>query len=71
MNLQPINKNVTQDDLEGIFQNIIKLEEALKDEIKKIVQFEQKNGGLTKLSHYIMSVVNRAISLNRGFLTLN
>lgn len=49
-------------------KEFLKYEELLKHEISKI--FELKNNNFTKELHYIISITNRSIHLNRGFYNL-
>lgn len=70
MKKNQINKDVSEQDLKLIFDSFIELEDELKNEIKQIMENEKGNGVLYKSSHFIFSVVNRAISLNRGFVQL-
>lgn len=67
MNKQLLNKDVTDNDLYQTFKNILILEKLYISEIKKIFEIED---GISNINHYIMSIANRAISLNRGFVTL-
>jgi hypothetical protein len=68
MDEQSINKDVSEDDLDHTLKNILLLEKLFILEIKKIYEIEN---GITTINHYIMSIANRAISLNRGFVTLS
>jgi hypothetical protein len=67
MNKQNINLDVTEIDLDHTLKNILLLEKLFHLEIKQIYEIEN---GISKVNHYIMSIANRAISLNRGFITL-
>ncbi len=62
-----INKDVTEQDLEKIFSAFLELETEIKSESKIIFENETKKGRLYKGSHYIFSIANRAIALNRGY----
>lgn len=62
-----INTNVDESDLNHSLKNILLLEKLFILEIRKIYEIEK---GITKINHYIMSIANRAIFLNRGFVTL-
>lgn len=64
---QNLNTNVNEDDLNHTFKNILLLEKLFILEINKIYEIEE---GISIINHYIMSMANRAISLNRGFVTL-
>jgi hypothetical protein len=63
-----INKQVDISELKKVEENLIKLEKLFIREINEISKIEK--GQLTKISHFIMSVTDRAISFNRAFLTL-
>ena len=65
-----INKDVSKDDLEKIFLSLSELNEALKNQAKEIYINETSQGKLYKSSHYIFSIINRAIALNRGYKLL-
>jgi hypothetical protein len=67
MKKQSINMEVSEVDLDHSLKNILLLEKLFVLEIKKIYEIEK---GITEINHYIMSIANRAISLNRGFVTL-
>lgn len=67
MDKQKLNNDVTEDNLNHTFKNILLLEKLFILEIKKIYEIED---GISEINHYIMSIANRAISLNRGFVTL-
>src|SRR5690606_4058412 len=67
MHNQILNKDVTEDNLNYTFKNILLLEKLFMLDIKKIYEIED---GISEINHYIMSIANRAISLNRGFVTL-
>jgi hypothetical protein len=68
MERNAINKEVDISDLKGVEENLLKLEKLFIREIKEISNIEK--GGLSKITHFIMSITDRAISLNRAFLTL-
>jgi hypothetical protein len=65
-----LNQDVTESDLQKCIISLLESEVYLKDECKEIMQFEAAQNRLSKLSHYIFSIANRAISLSRGFVTL-
>lgn len=65
-----INRDVNEEDLIGIFASISELNEALKNQAKEIYLTETNQGKLYKSTHYIFSIINRAIALNRGYKTL-
>ena len=64
---QTINIDVNEENLEDTLKNILLLEKIFIFEIKKIYEIEN---GISVVNHYIMTISNRAISLNRGFVTL-
>jgi hypothetical protein len=70
MEKDPINKDATEQDLEKIFDGLLDLEKEIKSEIKKIFENETRRGRLYKGSHFIFSIANRAIALNRGYYVL-
>lgn len=70
MEEQPINTEVTQKDLELINKSLLELEVEIKNVCKDIFTQETDRNKLFKTSHYIFSISNRVIALNRGFLTL-
>jgi len=70
MEKDPINKDATEQDLEKVFDGLLDLEKEIKAEIKKIFANETKRGRLYKGSHFIFSIANRAIALNRGYYVL-
>lgn len=63
-----INKEVNIDDLKSVEENLLKLEKLFFREIKEILEIEE--GKLSKITHFIISISDRAISFNRAFLTL-
>jgi hypothetical protein len=65
-----INKDVTEKDLNDVFKAFVDLENELKSETKQIFLNETKRGQLHKTSHFIFSIANRTIALNRGYLLL-
>jgi hypothetical protein len=67
MEKQNINLNVSEADLQHTLENILKLEYPYKLELQKIVELEQ---GISTIGHYMMTITNRAISINRAFVTL-
>ena len=62
-----LNNDVTEDNLNHTFKNILHLEKLFILEVKNIYEIED---GISEINHYIMSITNRAISLNRGFVIL-
>ncbi len=70
MNPQPINKDVTQEDLDLIFDSFDELNKKLSSLATEIFTNETEKNVLSKPSHFTFSIVHRAIELNRGFKTL-
>lgn len=70
MNQQPINKDVTEDDLNLIYASLEELNKELNNVGLEIFKNETDKKVLAKPSHYTFSIVHRAIELNRGFKTL-
>ncbi|WP_196888666.1 hypothetical protein [Aureivirga sp. CE67] len=70
MNKQEINKNVTIEDLNLIYEAIDKNSNNLNKIATSIFELETKEKVFAKPSHYIFSIIHRAIELNRGFRTL-
>lgn len=68
MDNQLLNTNVNEGSLNHTFKNILLLEKLFIREIEQIFEIE---GGISKINHYIISIANRAISLNRGFVILS
>jgi hypothetical protein len=63
-----INKQVDISDLKAVEENLLKLEKLFIREINEITKIEK--GQLSKITHFIMSITDRAISFNRAYLTL-
>lgn len=70
MNQQLINKEVTEEDLNQIYNSFEKLNNELNSIGLEIFKNETNKNLLSKPSHYIFSIIHRAIELNRGFQTL-
>ncbi|WET03968.1 hypothetical protein P0R33_06420 [Flavobacterium sp. YJ01] len=70
MEQQPLNENVSQADLTQIFQAIDILNKQLNDTAVEIFTNETQRKLLSKPSHFMFSIVHRAIELNRGFKAL-
>jgi hypothetical protein len=70
MDVQPINKDVTDEDLALINKSIVELNKELNNLAIEIFKNETDKKVLSKPSHYTFSIVHRAIELNRGFITL-
>jgi hypothetical protein len=68
MEKQNINKEVDETDLNRTEENILVLEKLFLKEIQEIMTIE--SGQLTKITHLIMSIIDRAISFNRAFISL-
>src|SRR5690606_26613552 len=68
--LNQINKNVTEEDLKQIYEAIEELNKSFNKTALDIFKNETDNNVLAKPSHYVFSIVHRAIELNRGFMTL-
>ena len=64
------NKDVTEDDLKNIFENFVKLEKLFIKEAKLFLQIGGETGHLHTMDLFISAIINRAISLMRGFKTL-
>lgn len=64
------NKDVTEDDLKSIFENFEKLEKLFIKEAKLFLQIGGETGHLHTMDLFISAIINRAISLMRGFRTL-
>lgn len=71
MEQQQINIAVTEEDLVQIHKAFLELENEIKNVCKQMLLQETEQKKLFKSTHYILSLANRAISLNRGFLTLS
>lgn len=63
-------KDVTEDDLKSIFENFDKLEKLFIKEAKLFLQIGGETGHLHTMDLFISAIINRAISLMRGFRTL-
>lgn len=70
MEKQPINKDVSEEDLRLIFESIDELNEKLNEVGLEIFKNETDKNLLSKPSHFTFSIIHRAIELNRGFKTL-
>jgi len=66
------NKDVTQEDLNSIFSNLLVLEAGFLKECKIFISIggENCNGNVHTQDLFISGIVNRAISLIHGFLLL-
>jgi len=65
-----IAKYFTEDDLLNIFENLSKLETAFLREAKMFFQIGGKNGHIHTMDLFTSAIINRSISLMRGFVTL-
>lgn len=63
-----INKQVDNSDLKSIEENLMKLQKLFIWEINEITKIE--TGQLSEITHFIMSITDRAISFIRAYLTL-
>ena len=70
MENQPINKDVSQEDLNLIYKSIDELNKELNNVAVEIFKNETDKKVLSKPSHFTFSIVHRAIELNRGFKAL-
>lgn len=70
MDDQPINKDVSDEDLQLIYKSIDELNKELNNLAVEIFKNETDKKLLSKPSHFTFSIVHRAIELNRGFVTL-
>lgn len=68
--MDSINKDVTEEDLDKVFNGLLDVEQEIKSETKKIFESETKRGRLCKGSHFVFSIANRAIAINRGYFIL-
>lgn len=70
MERQSLNYDVTEVDLDLIFESLDELNRKLNQSAFEIFKNETDRKLLSKPSHFVFSVVHRAIELNRGFKTL-
>lgn len=70
MEKQDLNRNVTEDDLNLIFNAIIELNKNLNGLATEIFKIETDKKLISKPSIFIFSAINRAIALNNGYLDL-
>lgn len=70
MEKQPLNNNVSDLDLEKIFNELGELNRKLNQTALDIFSNETERKLLAKPSLFAFSIVHRAIELNRGFKTL-
>ncbi|HCY43208.1 MAG TPA: hypothetical protein DHV48_18045 [Prolixibacteraceae bacterium] len=64
------NKNVTEEDLNKVFTNLTTLETLFIKEAKLFFQIGGQNGHLHTMDLFTSAIINRSISLMRGFRTL-
>src|SRR5690606_38635604 len=65
-NLHPIN----EDTLKLLFEKILELNQLLNNEIDLLSEAEYSQNRIYKLSSIYISLVNRAIELNNGYISL-
>jgi len=70
MKEQKLNKDVSIQDLDLIFDSIIQLNKDLNILATEIFKIETNKNLISKPSIFIFSAINRAIALNKGFLSL-
>jgi hypothetical protein len=70
MERQYLNNDVTEVDLDLIFESLDELNRKLNQLALEIFKNETDRKLLSKPSHLVFSIVHRAIELNRGFKTL-
>jgi hypothetical protein len=70
MEKQLINKNVSEVDLNHVLNGIEDLNKKLNRIGLDIFSIETENKILSKPSHYVFSIIHRAIEINRGFKNL-
>mgnify|MGYP001164803540 CR=1 FL=1 len=72
MTLQKVDrdKDVTEDDLLQIFENLGKLELEFLNEARSFLKIGGKNGHIHTMDLYTSAIINRSISLMRGFIVL-
>jgi len=70
MEIQSLNKEVTEVDLAKIFESLDVINNKLNQTAIDIFTNETDRKLLSKPSHFTFSVVHRAIELNKGFQTL-
>ncbi|MCG8821718.1 hypothetical protein G1K72_13030 [Tenacibaculum finnmarkense] len=70
MENQTINKDVSEEDLDLIYNAIDELNKELNNVAIEIFKNETDKKVLSKPSHFTFSIVHRAIELNRGFKAL-
>lgn len=71
MEKQSLNNDVTEDDLNLIFESLEKLNQKISQTALDIFKNETDRKLLSKPSHFVFSIVHRAIELNRAFKTLS
>ncbi|WP_298144263.1 hypothetical protein [Flavobacterium sp.] len=70
MEKQTINNDVTEEDLKSIFQEINNLSKDLNDLAVDIFKIETAKKLVFTPSIFIFSAINRAIALNKAYITL-
>jgi len=70
MEKQPLNNDVSENDLAKIFESLNTLNKKLNQTAIDIFTNETNRKLLSKPSHFTFSIVHRAIELNNAFRTL-
>lgn len=70
MNQQSMNEDVSEEDLNLIYKSLEELNNELNNIGLEIFKNETSKKLLAKPSHYVFSIIHRAIELNRAFKTL-
>lgn len=68
---EPINKHVSQKDLDLVIKSLTDINNRLSEIGTDIFKTETDKKVLSKPSHFVFSIIHRAIEINRGFLTLS
>lgn len=63
-------KNVNEEDLDNIFDNLDKMETAFLNEAKLFLKIGGQNGHIHTMDLFTSAIINRSISIMRGFVTL-
>ena len=66
-----VEREFSQEDLIQIFNKLIELESLFINEVKIFIQIGGEKGHLHTMDLYTSAVINRAISLMKGFVTLS
>jgi hypothetical protein len=70
MEKQPLNNDVSENDLAKIFESLDAMNKKLNQTAIDIFTNETNRKLLSKPSHFTFSIVHRAIEINKGFRTL-